>query len=293
MRKELFRSKRGLFVLLGFMAMAALVIMPLGCGGSSSSTSGTTYTVGGTVSDLNGTLVLQNNAGDDLTISADGVFTFATSVADGSTYGVTVLSKPTLQWCTVAHNSGFISGADVADVSVTCGSGTAITISGSVEDADTGAPLPNILVAAMNPADDSTLSSLPTDSSGNFSMLTDGGQDLYLHANGAAVGGTTYVSQNLQILENATDQSGIKIYMIPVDMVTAIAGQIGAEATTDAIFALDVASVNDTLITGVTVAASPSIPNILYQQTSPAGAFTTTPPTTDYDSPSEIGRAHV
>ncbi|MCS6972224.1 MAG: hypothetical protein NZL89_04295, partial [Leptospiraceae bacterium] len=37
------------------------------------------YTVGGTVTGLSGTLVLQNNGGDDLILTADGNFTFATA----------------------------------------------------------------------------------------------------------------------------------------------------------------------------------------------------------------------
>ena len=52
-----------------------------------------TYTVGGTVSGLQGSgLVLQSTGGDDLPISADGAFVFATRVADGSAYAVTVKS---------------------------------------------------------------------------------------------------------------------------------------------------------------------------------------------------------
>ena len=37
----------------------------------------TTYSVGGTVSGLSGTVVLQDNGGDDLSVSASGAFTFA------------------------------------------------------------------------------------------------------------------------------------------------------------------------------------------------------------------------
>ena len=39
-----------------------------------------TYTIGGTVTGLTSTLVLQNNGGDDLTRTADGAFTFATAL---------------------------------------------------------------------------------------------------------------------------------------------------------------------------------------------------------------------
>ncbi len=40
-----------------------------------------TYTVGGTISGLTGTVVLENNAGNDLSTSANGAFTFSTALA--------------------------------------------------------------------------------------------------------------------------------------------------------------------------------------------------------------------
>ena len=78
-------------------------------------------TVGGTVSSLSGSgLVLQNNGGDDLSISADGTFTFATAIADGASYAVTVKTEPTGQTCAVDNGSGTVAGANVTNVSVTC-----------------------------------------------------------------------------------------------------------------------------------------------------------------------------
>ena len=54
-----------------------------------------TYTIGGTVSGLSGTgLVLQDNGGDNLSISGNGSFTFKTAISSGSTYKVTVLTQP-------------------------------------------------------------------------------------------------------------------------------------------------------------------------------------------------------
>src|SRR5215471_3535145 len=53
-----------------------------------------TYQVGGTVSGLSGTVVLQDNGGDDLSVSANGGFTFATGLASGSAYKVTVKTNP-------------------------------------------------------------------------------------------------------------------------------------------------------------------------------------------------------
>lgn len=82
-----------------------------------------TYSVGGTVSGLEGSgLVLQNNGGDDLTVNSDGAFTFATELESGETYSVTVETQPSgpLQECTVSQGSGTIGSADVEDVEVVC-----------------------------------------------------------------------------------------------------------------------------------------------------------------------------
>jgi len=79
--------------------------------------------VGGTVSGLEGSgLVLQNNGGDDLAISGNGGFTFATALADGSDYAVTVKNQPSApaQQCTVSNGTGTISSAAVSNVGVNC-----------------------------------------------------------------------------------------------------------------------------------------------------------------------------
>ena len=91
------------------------------------------YTVGGTITGLTGSVVLQNNGGDSLTSSADGAFTFATPVATGGTYNVTVQTQPSGETCTVTNGSGTIGGANVTNVGVACVSNTAtITVSPSV-----------------------------------------------------------------------------------------------------------------------------------------------------------------
>jgi len=82
----------------------------------------TPYMIKGTVTGLvGGELVLQNNDGDDLLMTADGDFTFATALADGSAYVVTVLTPPAVpnQRCTVENSEGFLDGGD-ANVTVSC-----------------------------------------------------------------------------------------------------------------------------------------------------------------------------
>ncbi len=80
-----------------------------------------TYTIGGSVTGVTGSgLVLQNNGGDDLAISSDGSFTFATPLADGSSYAVTILSHPSGITCTASYASGVVIGADITSVAITC-----------------------------------------------------------------------------------------------------------------------------------------------------------------------------
>ena len=82
-------------------------------GGSVTSGGGTAYSVGGSVSGLSGTVVLQDNGGDNLSVSANGSFTFATQLAGGAAYAVTVQANPSGQTCTVANGSGTIGSANV------------------------------------------------------------------------------------------------------------------------------------------------------------------------------------
>lgn len=76
------------------------------------------FTIGGTVTGLplGEAVTLRNNGGDDLTVMADGPFTFATSV---TSYSVTVLTQPMSARCAVTGGSGTAT-ANVTDVVVTC-----------------------------------------------------------------------------------------------------------------------------------------------------------------------------
>jgi hypothetical protein len=90
------------------------------------------FTIGGTVSGLNGPgLVIQLNGSGDLSVSANGGFTFATALESGAAYEVTVLSQPAGQTCTVENGSGTVSDANVTNVAITCSGGT-FTVGGEV-----------------------------------------------------------------------------------------------------------------------------------------------------------------
>ncbi|HSB96023.1 MAG TPA: hypothetical protein VLC91_06230, partial [Spongiibacteraceae bacterium] len=129
------------------------------CGGSGSGGDSTpaappspsaTYSVGGNIGGLSAAgLVLQNNAGDDLTIAANATsFQFATSIAAGGDYAVTVATQPAGLICTVSHGNGSNVNAAVTNVSVICSASTH-TIAGTITGLTTTG-----LVLRNNGADD-------------------------------------------------------------------------------------------------------------------------------------------
>ncbi|MBP7735666.1 MAG: hypothetical protein KA369_06795 [Spirochaetes bacterium] len=79
-----------------------------------------TFTIGGTVTGLTGTLVLQNNGADDITITSDGTFQFVTPLHRNVTYSVTVFSQPATQTCTPTNGNGTIRNVNITNVTVTC-----------------------------------------------------------------------------------------------------------------------------------------------------------------------------
>jgi len=108
----------------GFFLLIIAVVSLSGCGGGSSDGGGSaTFAVGGNVSGLLGAgLVLQNNATDDLALSADGSFTFSTAIEDLAAYSVTVLNQPSSpsQTCSINNASGAVAGVEVSDISINC-----------------------------------------------------------------------------------------------------------------------------------------------------------------------------
>jgi hypothetical protein len=125
--REIFRRY---LLLAPVLALGLLSIVGTGGGGGEETTP--TYTIGGTVSGLAGSgLVLQNNGGDNRSITANGSFTFATTLANGAAYNVTVFTQPAGGSCSVTNGSGTVNAANVTNVSVTCVA-TATPVSGSV-----------------------------------------------------------------------------------------------------------------------------------------------------------------
>jgi hypothetical protein len=104
--------------------------------GGASAFGSQTYTIGGTVSGLSGTVVLQDNGGDTLSVSASGYFTFPTPLPAGWAYSVTVATSPSGQICTAADGSGTVSNADITSITITCQELPPLTVSYVSTDAN-------------------------------------------------------------------------------------------------------------------------------------------------------------
>jgi hypothetical protein len=89
----------------------------------SSETATQTFSVGGTVTGLEGNgLVLELNCGEEESISGNGAFSFDAELTDGTGYTVTVKAQPgqSNQTCTISQGSGTVTGANVTNIAVNC-----------------------------------------------------------------------------------------------------------------------------------------------------------------------------
>jgi hypothetical protein len=97
------------------------------CGGF-----GTDSIIGGTLTGLGAglSIVLTDNGADNLTLTSDGKFVFATKVAAGSNYSAAVLTQPVGQTCSIANASGTVNvaGSDVTNIAVTCATTSSVFV---------------------------------------------------------------------------------------------------------------------------------------------------------------------
>lgn len=121
-------------------AVLCTPIALFGCGGGGGSTPApapspppSAYTIGGNVAGLSGSLVLRNNGADDLSVSANGAFTFKTALLSAAAYAVTVATQPANQSCSVANGSGTVGSVNVTNVAVTCAAAPPPAGSGSLD----------------------------------------------------------------------------------------------------------------------------------------------------------------
>ena len=122
------------------------------------------YTIGGTVSGLStgASVTLLDNGGDSLKVTANGAFTFATPVASGAAYKVTVSVQPTGETCTVTKGAGKVVAVDVTTVVVACKVLT-FTVGGTVSGLSSGSSVTLL---------DNGTNSLTVTANGTFTFTT-------------------------------------------------------------------------------------------------------------------------
>ena len=139
-------------------------------GGDGTDSVAGTYSIGGTVSGLSGTVVLENNGGNDLSISANGTFTFSSLLDQSAPYAVTVKTDPSGQACTVANGSGTVASANVTNVSVTCVSQTGGSVSDNFNRANgsLGAQWTDMTVGGLAISNDAVVGTQAAGNSGDI-----------------------------------------------------------------------------------------------------------------------------
>ncbi len=133
-----------------------------------------TYHIAVNVTGLAGSgLILEDNGGDDLTVPTNGTYTFATAVASGAAYAVTVKTAPVnpSQTCSAANGSGTVGAADVANVTLTC-------------TTPAGAPVPQVTPKG-SPSGSATTQNI--DAAGGSVLSADGRIALSIPANALSV----------------------------------------------------------------------------------------------------------
>ena len=96
-------------------------------------------TIGGTVTDLQGSGLVLVNRGDVEHIVADGPFEFPTPMTPDDQYNVFVATQPTdpAQTCSVENGSGQVPTTNVTDVAVTCAAPVLTEVSKVAAEGDT------------------------------------------------------------------------------------------------------------------------------------------------------------
>jgi N-acetylneuraminic acid mutarotase len=207
------RKMRLLVAFLGALMLAA-------CGGGGSGSTAApinpvppqAYSVSATVSGLAGTgLALELNAGSETPVSVNGTVTFATMLASGSSYSVTIAAQPTApaQTCVAGNASGTVGSSNVAGVTVTCTTNS-YTIGGTIS----GLGAPGLVLAngntSVSPAANATSfafsSAVPSGAAYAVTVQTQpSGETCSVTGGSGTIGSSNVVSIAVGCVANATN----------------------------------------------------------------------------------------
>lgn len=92
------------------------------------------FSIGGTLSGLSpGNFVTLRNAvnGESVSLSQNGSFSFASRLANGAIYSISVQTQPNQQTCSITNGIGAVNGANIGNLQVACATNT-YTIGGTL-----------------------------------------------------------------------------------------------------------------------------------------------------------------
>ena len=199
---------------------------------------GSVENIGGSVSGLSGSIVLQDNGADNLNVSSNGNFTFATALNDGTNYAVSVLTQPTGQTCTVTNGSGTLSGADVTNVGVTCTNNPTYSIGGNLSGLSGSVTLEN------NGVDDLTLTA-----DGSFAFTT----QLYTDDTYAVTVSSQPANQTCVVTSGTGTVASANVTNVAVTCVD------GTDTTPPTVDSFSLPTTQDSLTVSITLTASDNI----------------------------------
>lgn len=77
------------------------------------------HSLGGTISGLTASGLVLANGSDTVSVAANSTsFTFSRHVGENASYGITILTQPNGQTCTVNNGTGFMGTADITPASI-------------------------------------------------------------------------------------------------------------------------------------------------------------------------------
>ena len=142
---------------LATLILLSLTLILQACGGSGSSAPN--YTISASISGLTGSLTLQNNGSDTLTLSQNGDYTFTTRLNEGTGYNITIQTPAENDTCTLTNSSGTVAKQNI-NISINCVP-TTYTLGGSISG------LSDSLTLQNNGSDTLTLTQ-----NGNYTFTT-------------------------------------------------------------------------------------------------------------------------
>lgn len=100
-------------------ALFILFLFTIACGSNTPDPEVPTFIIGGSVTGLDGTLVIANK-GEEFSITTSGDFEVEGEFPEGTEYDITIEEQPNGQECAIENGSGTVTDENVEDVEITC-----------------------------------------------------------------------------------------------------------------------------------------------------------------------------